>query len=325
MASTVFPAPSAGVSLNPTYSVTAAAANTLYSSQTNFSTGVYVITCASGTISKVTFFNGNAPVVTATTSSGTTTINLSTAATRIDYFTNTGTDVIITITNTASVPIFGGVSGTLDTITATTSTYAPAAGRAWCVVVGGGGAGGSSTGGYGTKGGGSGGINGGAVELTGSNMTVTVGAGGIAQKSASTAAGVQGGNGGTTTFGTISATGGQGGGGCYTGNDQGNYGGAGGTPGGGEGGYSYQQPSASLASPLLFVKTGTTGGGSGANFSGGGAGTAAGSGIGTGGQAYDSANPGNPSGYGGGGAGSQSGGTGSNGGPGVVYVLRDLA
>ncbi len=314
-----------GTSLNPTYSVTAASANTLYGSTTSFSVGVYVITCVSGTISKVTFFNGNSPIVTATTSSGTTTINLATAATRIDYYTNTGTSVIITITNTASIPVFAGLSGTLDTITSTTNTYAPAADRAHCVLVGGGGGGGSSTGGYGVGGGGSGGITGGPVELTGSNMTVTIGSAGVGQKTASTEAGVKGTNGGSTSFAGLTAGGGGGGGGCYTGNQQG-YGGSAGSPGGGDGGGQYGSGGvASTASPLQFVKVGTTGGGGGASFSGGGAGSGAGSGIGTGGQAFDSANPANASGFGGGGAGSQSGGTGSSGSPGVVYILRGLS
>ena len=322
MAGSVFPIPviTTGKNIN----VTVPNANTLYSGTTSLIAGLYRVTCVSGTITNLAFWNGSTLIGTATTSSGTVDFNLGTQATKITVYTNTGSNIIVTATFLAEAIVINA-SGTLDTLT-TTQTYTQT-GPAYVVVVGGGGGGGSSNGGGAAGGGGSGGVNSGYISLTGST-SVTIGAFGVGAAGGTNGTGTTG---GTTTIGSISATGGTGG--SYGGDPSNNTGGgAGGTPGGGAGGGAQssgnpgQNGTASSAPTFLFVKTGTTGGGG-----GGGAttvATGAGSGIGTGGNgglgAYVafSGTAGTGYGSGGGGAGRFYGGAGFNGAPGVVYVLR---
>lgn len=322
MSVNVFPTPVTTFGKN--FNITVPNANTLYAATTNIVAGLYRVTCASGTITNLAFFDGSTLLGTATTSSGTVDFNLGTKATKITVYTNTGSNIIVTATFLAEA-IAINASGTLDTLT-TTQTYTQT-GPAYVVVVGGGGGGGSSNAGGAGGGGGSGGVNSGYILLTGST-SVTIGAFGVGSPSGTNGTGTTG---GTTTIGSISATGGTGG--AYGGDPSNNSGGgAGGTPGGGAGGGAQsdgnpgQNGTASSAPTFLFVKTGTTGGG------GGGGQTAtssgAGSGIGTGGRGgrgtYGAELPTAGTGYGagGGGAGRFYSGAGANGAPGVVYVLR---
>lgn len=284
--------------LAPASSVTAAAANTPYNSTVSLEAGIYTITCASSTLAEVAFYSGNTFLTSAKTVSGTVSVNISSAATNVSYWINTGTNIVISMQKTGSLFSNTAPSGTLDTLT-TSGTYTQT-GKAWVVCVGGGGSGSAFYGGWSGSGGGSGGVASGVVNLTGS-LSYTIGAGGTGGVTAFGTAG------GTTTFGSVSATGGQpGGAGSY------NTGGAGGSPGGGSGaGYTNQTNYASAAPDYSFVKTGTTGGGRGSGYG------PYGSGIGTGGADNS---PG--TGYGSGGGGSTGSVTSFAGAPGVIYVLR---
>ena len=216
MGISIFPAATSST-LNG-FTMVATAANTVYSSSFSSGVGVYTITCASGTIAKVEFYENDTYITTGTTSSGTVTVNIATAPTKIAVYTNTGTNINVLITKISTTLVNDTVSGTLDTITTvgtTTYTGTSASGYAYAVAVGGGG-GGGNLGGEGNSGGGSGGAAGKLINLTGS-MSVTVGAGG--------ALGVNGSN---TTIGTIVGGGGSKGGNGYT-----SVGGAGGVATGG--------------------------------------------------------------------------------------------
>jgi hypothetical protein len=305
MSSVVFPQPS--TSSISAYNVTATSPNIFYSfANTVITAGVYRFTCVSSTVATIYFYNGSALLTTAVTSSGTVDVSLSTAPTKVAFFTNTGSNVLITFTFLAA-PLSSGANGTVDTLT-TSQTYTQT-GPAFVVVVGGGGGGAgtnSSYGGYKGGGGGSGGVQSSTYTLTGSTV-VTIGAAG--NKSGT---GNDGNAGGATTFGNLTSNGG-GGGSPYEG------GGLGGTPGGVDGGkYNYSAGQESTASSYPFVVSGTTGSGS-----KGGDSRTYGSGIGTSGPG--GANGGDATGYGSGGGGGGNGGTNSTGGngrPGVVYVLR---
>jgi hypothetical protein len=287
MASTVFPIPVAATpSFSPVipYTFTAVAPNTLYGGLYNAPAGTYTITCASGTVTKVDFYLGTTFVVTASTSSGTVTVNLATPADRVRLFTNTGTNILITITQTGNA-LVGNISGVLDTITTVgTSTYTgtSTSGFGYAILVGGGG-GGQAYFGNPAPGGGGGGASAKEVELTGS-MAVTIGAGGARGLFPSG----NGTSGGTSTFGGMTCTGGGGG------NNNSNGGGGGSGSGGtvntngtsGAQGYITNPGSATYPTGYPFVVTGL-------------------------------------SGYGNGGAGGGSGGAnGNNGTQGVLYVLR---
>jgi hypothetical protein len=299
MASAVFPAPAAASTIPDAFNCTS---GTLYESIKTFGTGIYTITCINTTIAIVEFYSDSTTIITsAITSSGTVTVNLSSAADRIKVYIDNGTDVPVIITKTAGT-LISNFSGTLDTIT-TTSTYTgtSTSGYGYAVVVGGGGGGGNSPGSnYG--GGGAGGVGAKLVALTGS-MSVVIGQGGAANT-----------NGGNTTFAGITAGGGTAG----SNNGSGNGGLIGTVTGatyvatGGNGAiYNGTQVSATTK-VFPFVINGTTGGGGadGSNSAGDGV-------IGKGART-------NPTtaaaGYGGGGAGHAN--TSNSGGPGVVYVLR---
>jgi hypothetical protein len=304
MSITIFPEPS--TSSISAYNVTATSPNIFYSfDNTVITAGVYRFTCVSSTIATIYFYNGSTLLTTAVTSSGTVDVNLSTAPTKVAFFTDTGSSILITFTFLAS-PLSSSANGTVDTLT-TSQTYTQI-GPALVVVVGGGGAGGgtnSTYGGYRGGGGASGGVQSSPYTLTG-NTPVTIGSAGNGTL------GNSGNDGGATIFGNLTSNGG-GGGNPYEGN------GTAGTPGGGNGGQYSANATASVASAYNFVISGTTGGGG-----KGQGGSGAGSGIGTGGNGGNTTG-GSATGKGaGGGGGFNNSGqtTGGPGSPGVVYVIR---
>jgi hypothetical protein len=295
MATTVFPAPVTS-SINSD-ALTAVSANVVYEGRKTFDPAIYTITCAAATITNFEFMSNTSTVITSgVTASGTVSINLASTADRIRLWTNTGSNVVVTITKTASA-LTNQFSGTLDTITAnTTYTQTSPSGFAYFIMAGGGGGGGNSNQQYGGgSGGGSGGFRSGIVALTGS-MPITVGTGG-GIKAAGT----------STTFAGFTCTGGGGGadGGSATG-------GTAGTPNGSAGGntsasgspYGSGGAGGSITSPYSFITSGTT-------FGVGGRGGS------EGGNRFDG-------GLGAGGGGGHSAGinTGGSGGNGVVYILR---
>jgi len=167
-----------------TNTIVAALPQKLYGSSINLGTGVYSITCPSSTIATVYFYSGITGLIgTATTSSGTASITLTSAVDRVRVWTNTGNNISIVISQTSSV-LVNSLSTTLDTITNSgTYTGTSDSGYAYVLAVGGGGGGGS---GYGyTNSDGIGGNNGqqsmGIIQLTG-NINVTIGGGGAGGK-----------------------------------------------------------------------------------------------------------------------------------------------
>jgi hypothetical protein len=294
MALNVFPLPTS--SNFTTTAVNCASASNLYGGIISLDPGVYSITCVSSTNATVVFSMGEETEVTrATTVSGSVSVNLASPIDRIKVWINTGTNIVVTITRTASA-INSSISGTLDTVNNSgTYTGTSTSGYGYVLIAGAGGGGGNASGCCGT-GGGSGGVAYGIKQLTGS-MSVTIGAAGNA-----------GSAGGTTNFAGMTANGGNGGianaspysggggnGGTYSGSSTGANGVAGGERGNGGSGSGGVNPS-----PLTFItrpNIGNAGGGanSGSNPS---AGTLSG---------------------GGGGAGASNG---AAGGAGVVYVLR---
>ena len=197
MAQSVFPAPAAAPSSIGKTVVSATASQIAYQSNVSLIVGTYTITCVSSTIAYVTFFASNGSVIGSTnTTSGTVTYNLATEATKIHYYTNTGSDVVVSIQLTGIGLVTSAVSGTLDTIT-TTGSYATT-GNLYVVAWGGGGAGSQSSSGANGAGGSTGNIAEGLIVTT-SATTVTLGAGGVGTNA----------SGGSTTFGGfLTATGG---------------------------------------------------------------------------------------------------------------------
>lgn len=194
-------------------SITATAANTLYEGRVSLTPAIYTVTCASATIARVQFLsNAGTIITTATTASGTVSINLSSTADRIRVWTDTGSNIVVTITKTASA-LTDVFSGTLDTITSTgTYTGTSTSGYGYIVLVGGGGGGaGGNGGGYqGGIGGNAGAVTESLVALTGS-MAVVIGAGGTGGTNGNGSGWGAGSNGGTSTFAGLSAVGGAGG------------------------------------------------------------------------------------------------------------------
>lgn len=300
MGQTVFPVPVASTATSQSNKITVAAPKTIKVPNISLTPGVYVISCVSSTVTTIEFYTSAGALITATaTVSGTVTVNLANGADKLHLWTNTGTDVVVTVERVANI-LTSSASGTIDTITSsTTYTSTSPSGFAYAVVIGGGGGGGGGATNYG---GGAGGVAEKLVVLTGS-MPVVVGLGG-------------GGNvsGGASSFAGMTANGGADGdlspgtGGTATG---GLYNSNGGNASNKVGG---TRPAAVYS---LFNITAAAGGNGGndASDSPPGAGT-----PGTGG--------GGGSGYGagGGGGGNQIGGTGGgpggSGGNGVVYILR---
>ena len=100
-------------------SITCAAPNTLYAAALELEPAIYTITCTSSTIARIEFYSDVSTFITsATTSSGSVSVNLGTAVDRVRVWTNTGTDVPVIINKTA-VALTNNLSGTLDTITST--------------------------------------------------------------------------------------------------------------------------------------------------------------------------------------------------------------
>lgn len=167
------------------------------------SAAIYTVTCPSTVTATVSFLVGTT-VVEAITASGSVSVNLASAATELYFEINAGTDVVVTVTKTAAALSVTEISGTLDTIT-TTSTYNQT-GKLWVLCVGGGGAGSwtNSTGSYQGLSAGQGGSVVDKMVFVNTSTSVTIGAGGVPG----------GANAGTTTFGNlVSATGQSGGGG----------------------------------------------------------------------------------------------------------------
>jgi hypothetical protein len=221
-------------------SITCTSANTMYEAGIDLQPAIYTITCVSSTIATAEIYSGPGTLITtATTLSGTVTINLASSADRVRVFTDTGSNVVVTF-NKIAAALTDRFSGTLDTITSSgTYTGTSSSGYGYVVLVGGGGGGASNGGGTAGYTGGSGGASGSAsklIQLTGS-MPVTIGGGGsgtISNGSAGTlssfsgmvanggsggsvggGSGGAGGSGGTATGGTYNATGGSGQNGAY--------------------------------------------------------------------------------------------------------------
>ncbi len=175
MAQSVFPV-EVSSSLNAN-AITAAAANTMYQGLASFNAGVYTVTCISSTTVNFEFYSGvDTLVLSGVTSSGTVTVNLASNADRVRLWTNTGTNIVITITLTAR-SLSNNFSGILDTITSsTTYTGTSDSGYAYAILIGAGGGGGggtnaSSTTAGGGAGGGSGALCAKVVQFTFINIS----------------------------------------------------------------------------------------------------------------------------------------------------------
>ena len=99
-------------------------AGTAYNATLALNSGIYTVTCASSTIATVIFLGPTeAQVAKVSTTSGTVTVNIATPVSKLVVFTNTGTDIVVTVTLTASALSGTTLSGTLDTITTTSTSY----------------------------------------------------------------------------------------------------------------------------------------------------------------------------------------------------------
>lgn len=273
MSLNVFPVAISSSSGSTANAITCSTAGVLYSALGSFDAGVYTVTCASSTIAKVEFYSGvETLITTAVTASGTVAINLASAADRIRLWTDTGSNIVVTITKTAN-SLSNIFSGTLDTITtSTTYTATSTSGYAYVVIIGGGGggAGGQGAGsGIGGGGGGGGATAEKLIQLTGS-MPIVIGAGGTAGTLYN-----NGGTGGTSTFAGLTSNGGIGGtssgyggsGGIATGGTYNTQGGTGTNNPGGGGAGSGAGPGTRT---YTFVEATSGGGGGGGGYYGGG-------------------------------------------------------
>ena len=277
MSVSVFPVPvsSSGPSAN---AITAVSPNTLYEAIYDIPVGIYSITCVSTTIATVEFFSGQTTLLaTGVTTSGVANVNLGTPADRIKVYTNTGSNIVVTIARTANA-LTNSFSGTLDTIT-TSGTYTgtSASGFGYVVLTGGGGGGGGQQ----RSSGAGAGAGGSLIPLTGS-MAVTIGAAG--QPGPGGGRFADGTPGGASTFAGITANGGGAGVGTYATAAGGTCTGAQINRTGGNGGTF--QPGGSPVPPYIFVGTQPlgTGGTAGAPGVNGGSATGFGSGAGGGGS-----------------------------------------
>jgi len=297
MSSAIYPIATSSTGPN-SWAYTCATALVKYKPTQAFSSGVYTMTTSPNTSqATATFYDGTSIIYEATTSSGTVTFNLATAATGVYLSSDSLTNVVVSISLTANSLPGTSLSGTLDTIT-NTSTYNQT-GQLYVVAYGGGGSGGCGSNNDGNGGGGGAGGNlAGKIVYTNEATSVTIGSGGVA-----TNAQANGIAGGTTNFGNlVSATGG-GPGGTRT--------------------NSLNQPAITANHPS--VQSGTNGGG-GSGSGNYGTGNGTGSGVGTGGNGGNGNGAGNAgTGYGAGGGGGGRANPGGNSGAGtagVVYVLR---
>lgn len=326
----VFPAPSTSAGPDgQVFSITEAYKT--YKIAETFLAGGYTVTTSPSTAQvSIVFMNGSTFLTSGDTISGSGSYNIGSDANTLYIEETSGsTDTVVTITYVAESVSSSTVSGTLDTIT-TSSTYNQT-GLIYPVLVGGGGSGGNcGSGGPGGGGGGSGGITG-MILYTNTGTSVVIGNGGVASTSKN-----NGGIGGSTTFGnTLTAYGGGGGGENSPRGSGGNFAGGVGIIGGfGGAGAGGTAPNDNVTGPTevapkhASVIIGTTGGGGGGGGNGNGA-TGKGSGIGTGGTGGRiNVVPNAATGYGAGGGGgaantgSQPQYTGASGSQGVVYVLR---
>ena len=318
MAISSIPAASVSVDAVPTAKVLVPSSlSEIITSTQSFAVGIYVITCINTTIARVEFLNGDTILGTATTASGTVTFQLSTAATSVRCWIDTGTDVVVNIGFTGSTLVEAGstLSGTLDTLTSSGTYNATSNNGLFYVIAiggGGGGASGNHSSGNAAQGGASGGLASGPIASSLVPISYTVGAGGVGGYLAgsNTSNGTAG---GATTFSNLTANGG--GKGNTAGN--GNNDDGAGSPGGAGFNVSRNvslQPvyrHARGGASTTITKGGVTSGG---NISNGGA---------AGDRTAATAN-----GYGSGGGPSTEGNSvnaqGGAGGAGVVYVLRSF-
>lgn len=343
MAISVFPVAVASTGPNAN-AMTIPSSQTAYKGTVTLPAAVYTITTSPTTSTAYVTFDAGTTFPSTQTVSGTVTYNLASEATNVTVSVDTGTNVVVTINRVANSLSGTSISGTLDTVT-TTSTY-NTTGKLFVLVVGGGGGGGggenNNQGNYrGSPGGAAGGV-GSAIVYTNNATSITIGAAGNAGTT-----GNAGGDGGATSFGNfITANGGSGGKNLavdtarnngwgtvttnltnngYIAASSGGYGGRGAPNASPESGAANNVVN---SQPITVGHT-NGGGGGGGQGAGNNQTNGGGSGIGTGGRggwinSGTSATAG--SGYGaGGGGGLQQGTNGLNGGAGsagVVYVLR---
>jgi hypothetical protein len=118
VATSIFPIPSSSSASASAYTV--AAPLTDYKTTNSFASGIYTVTCISSTVASVSFLSSTGALLLSTkTVSGTITAQLASPASFAYIRTSTGTDVVVTITLTASALAGAALSGTLDTITTT--------------------------------------------------------------------------------------------------------------------------------------------------------------------------------------------------------------
>lgn len=206
MGQSVFPIPT--VSTINANSLTIPTANTVYGSSLTLTPAIYSITCNSSIVASVEFMSSVTNIVAfATTTSGATSIELTTPIDRVRIWTNTGTNNVVTITKVASALTQNTSTGGITTLTTGSGTYTgtSASGYAYALIVGGGGGGAGNSGGTIGGGGRDGQVTYAIVPLTGS-VSYSVGTGGAA------GGGNTAGSPGTaTTFGSATATFGAGG------------------------------------------------------------------------------------------------------------------
>lgn len=291
------------------------ASYTTYKNSATYSAGGYTVTTNPSTAQvNIQIVNSSSILVDTNTTSGSVSFTIPSDGTQLFIRDTSGsTNTSVTISQTSTLISGAALSGTLDTVT-NTSTYNQT-GLLYVMTVGGGSGGYTvnfSNDGAGGGGGGSGFISGGLV-YTNTATSVTIGSGGNAGSGA----------GGSTSFGNlVSAAGGN-----SPGQVNANFGGNGAGNGGQgrSGGSAGDSGNASVAN-FKSITNGTTGGGGGGAVNAGG--TGAGSGIGTGGNGGSTSaasNAGTGYGAGGGGGAYASNNTfrlGSAGSQGVVYVLR---
>ena len=176
MALAQFPVASTVVtSLNTSY-LTTTATSTGYWSTVSFDPATFAVSCSPATsVATLTFSNANGILGTTVTSGGTSTFNLSTAATVLTWSVTGNANTTITLTKNGNA-LTALPSGSLETITTSgTYTYSSTSGLGYVTVVGGGGSGGFGQGSYSrTGGGGSGGIQTTIISLS-SPLVITIG------------------------------------------------------------------------------------------------------------------------------------------------------
>ncbi len=176
----LFPEPS--VSSVDGYSYLVSEANKQYQISQQFTPGVYTITTFPTTSQATLEFICGTSINLATTANGTVSYQLAETATNTILTTNTGSNVLVTITQTSAVVSGAEISGTLDTITST-GTYNQT-GKLYVVAVGGGGGGGNAgtDSNFYTYGGGGGGAGAYTSKLVYTNTatSITIGSAGTA-------------------------------------------------------------------------------------------------------------------------------------------------